>query len=658
MGIFDRGLTLLTLARRRRQRRTAVALLALAQVISGGRAAHAQASSPPPIAGAAADSAPVEVSVRGVRPDHDIGARELPASKLRDVPGTFGDPFQTILALPGVAPLASGLPYFYVRGAPPADTGYFVDGIPLPALFHVGPGPSVVHPALLERIEFFPSDPPARYGRFVGGIISAETKAPSPVARGEASLRLFDASAFVEAPLDSQTSAVAAGRYGYPNLLLSVFAPNLSLGYGDYTLRVSRNVSGGGAISVLALGAYDTERDSSQGLTPVDTLFHRLDLRYDRSWSGGSLRVATTLAYDRTTGPLSTGANQVATETSARLRIELRQRIAAAARVSAGADASAMLDDTGAAGMAVAPRQIAGAYAELEYRPAARVEMTAGIRADAYRSSRTSVGAMDPKIALRIRLTPRLIWTSAVGIAHQTPTFLLPVPGLRLDPSGGLQTAYEYSQGLQVRLPWAMRANLTGFYSAVRNMNDFVSDCGGFLLSCSVLSRVDGRTFGVEVLLERALSERLSGWLAYTLSRAERQDGASTFLSPFDRTHMLSAVLRYDFGGAVEAGVRGTYVSGRADIPTFSTPAPPITAGISAVPLLQHRLPPFYRIDLRASKRFGLGDGAWLSAIVEFFNATLDKEAVDFSCNAVTRVCTARQVGPIALPSIGLEGGF
>src|SRR5215472_13114090 len=163
----------------------------------------------------------------------------MPVSTLRGVPGTFGDPFQTIASLPGVGPMASGLGYFYARGAPPADTGYFLDGIPLPSLFHIGPGPSVVPPALLERVEFFPATAPARFGRFAGGIVSGDTLAPGKVAKGEASVRLFDASALVESPIDSASTVLVAGRYGYPNLLLSVFAPQLSLSYGDYTFRLA-----------------------------------------------------------------------------------------------------------------------------------------------------------------------------------------------------------------------------------------------------------------------------------------------------------------------------------------------------------------------------------------------------------------------------------
>ena len=62
---------------------------------------------------------------------------------MRDVPGAFGDPFRVVDTVPGVLPLLSGVPYVYVRGAPPAGTIYIYDDIAVPALFHLALGPAL-----------------------------------------------------------------------------------------------------------------------------------------------------------------------------------------------------------------------------------------------------------------------------------------------------------------------------------------------------------------------------------------------------------------------------------------------------------------------------------------------------------------------------------
>jgi hypothetical protein len=605
-----------------------------------------------PAAAAPVEPAPVEVSVRGVR---DLGASAAQANELRDIPGTFGDPFQAVAALPGVIPVTSGLPYFYVRGAPPADTGYYIDGVPLPTLFHIGPGPSVVPAALIDRIELFAGAAPAEYGRFAGGIIAGETARPADVARGEASVRLFDASAMVETPVGDSSSVLAAGRYGYPNALLSLLAPGLSLAYGDYTFRGTHKLNAVDTISVLALGSYDTETDASQELTPVDTLFHRVDVRLDHTSSHGSIRVATTLGYDRTATDLTPGILERLEETSVRVRVEAKQWLASDLRLEVGGDASGLLNRVGTAPLAL--QQIAGGFAEVRYLPSDRIELSAGVRADAYATTQAVTGAVDPRISLKLRVSRGLSTLTTLGVSHQPPTYFLPIPGLRLDPSAGLQTVYQYSEGVELRLPLALSAIVTGFYDADRNTNDFASDCGIFAADCNGVARVDGSTYGLEATVRRAFSQRLAGWVSYTLSRAERHIGSTTFLSPFDRTHVIAAVVRYDFGAGVDVGVRATYDSGRPDIPAFTLGGVPVYYAFGTSQAPQMRLPEFYRIDVRAEKRWTFG-AKWLAVVAEMFNATLTPEAVQYKCEITTGRCTAQTIGPIALPSLGVEGGF
>ena len=616
----------------------------------------------------AASDAPVEVTVHGSRPrgSRDIGADDLPTQDARAVPGTFGDPLQAVAALPGVVASASGLPYFYVRGAPPANTGYFLDGVPLPALYHIGPGPSYVPAPMLDHTEFFPSTAPARFGRFAGGVIAAQSSRPSDVARGEGSIRMFDSSAFVESPVGESTTALVAGRYGYPQLLLSLFAPNLSLGYGDYTARVTHEVTEHDSVSVFGIGGYDHLDDRSGNLPSIDSQFHRADLRYDHRWKGGSLRLASTLGYDQSSRPLSsdtTNDDEIVHATSGRLRLELEQDLGVDAHLSAGTDVSSthyIYEFTGSDAIKspINGEQVFGAYAELVLRPHKRVQITAGMRFDDYLSSGTATTSLEPRLAGRVGLSRDVAWVSTFGVARQPPSYIIPVPGLRLDPASGLQAAYQLAEGVEAKLPWDLRARVTLFYTANRNTSDYVSECGSLASSCSLVERVDGRTYGLEAIVSRSFTKRFAGWVGYTLSRAERRIGGATYLSPFDRTHVVSAVASYDFGAGVRVGVRGTFYTGRPDIPSFYFGGDSPSFAFGPGQLQQHRLPPFYRVDVRAEKRWTLGTHEWVSVVFDFFDATLTKEAIEFRCDEVQGNCTAREVGPVALPSLGVEAGF
>jgi TonB family protein len=131
---------------------------------------------PAPGPSATAPPPPVEVTVQGER--EEPSTIHIPRSEAQFVAGAFGDPFKVVEALPGMAPWLSGLPYYYVRGSPPESVGYFIDGIRVPLLFHVGPGPSTISPTLVDSVDLFPGGYPARYGRYAGAVIAGETTPP------------------------------------------------------------------------------------------------------------------------------------------------------------------------------------------------------------------------------------------------------------------------------------------------------------------------------------------------------------------------------------------------------------------------------------------------------------------------------------------------
>ena len=132
--------------------------------------------------------------VRGAKgaPGSD-SSEGLSRTEARTMPGAFGDPFRAVEAMPGITPILSGLPFFYVRGAPPGNVGYYFDGVRVPYLFHFGLGPAVIHPALIAKTELHRGGYPAQFGRYSGGIIESTTLPPSERLHGEGSVRLIDA---------------------------------------------------------------------------------------------------------------------------------------------------------------------------------------------------------------------------------------------------------------------------------------------------------------------------------------------------------------------------------------------------------------------------------------------------------------------------------
>lgn len=182
--------------------------------------------------------------------------------------------------------------------------------------------------------------------------------------------------------------------------------------------------------------------------------------------------------------------------------------------------------------------------------------------------------------------------------------------------------------------------------------------------------RVRGRAFGLEVLLRRPLTKRLSGWLSYTLSRTTRDTsglvvigrsprGEGEILSDYDRTHVLSLVGAYDLGAGWRAGVRFAYYTGR--------PYSKKLGGVPIPPYNAERLPDFARADLRVEKRWSAFKTGYVSVVVEWMNATLAPEAIGVdTCTLGPRptgtplnvTCTFKSIGPVTVPSVGVEAAF
>ena len=667
-------------------------------------ASRAGGSSNPPASPAPSDERPLEVTIRGQRPV--AGQTTLSQAEVRTMPGAFGDAFRAIEALPSVVPLVSGFPYFFIRGAPPNDNGYFVDGVRVPLLFHLGLGQGVIHPGLIDRVDFFPGAAPASYGGVAGASIAGQTKEPAPARHGEANLRLVDVGALVESPLgEGRGSVLVAGRYGYPGAILGAITPGLDLSYWDYQARVTWRLTDRGTLGLFAFGSHDylaTPSPSSDPTAkPIEQMssdFHRVDLRYDHALTDGRVRLGLTAGHDR-----QGAAPTYVKDRSAAGRLEIDTRLSPALRIRGGARVA--WDAYGFTQSPTGPNDppvpstadppptnlAASAYLDVTWQVGPRLELTPGGRFELFASSRalapgsptqvrTSVPGVDPRLSARVTITPSIALLSAMGVAHQYPALRvgsLPAPVVTVPgfPSGvrQLQTAVQVSQGLEMRLPAEVVVTATGFFARLSGLTDLTNMCVetnpdelGTPPSyvCPDSQPVSGHAYGLELLARRPMSKRLSGWMSYTLSRSIRNarfvtpDGGvalATIPSDGDRTHVLNAGLGLELGARWRLGWRGIFYTG--------SPYSRLEGVIPAAPYNAYRTPSFFRLDIRLEKRWRLGNSGSIAFILEGQNVTLSTEYSGQALDCMdgpdepTR-CKHGKIGPITLPSLGVEAVF
>lgn len=612
-------------------------------------------------------TSPVEVTVLGER--QRPGSVSIRQEDARLMPGAFGDPLRAIEAQPGVVPIVSGLPTFFIRGAPPANVGFFFDGIELPILYHAFFGPSVVHPTFIDRVDFYPGAAPASLGRYAGPIVAVAASPFSAEPHAVATVRAIDAGAYAESGSILQSCEVgstrecppaavrAAMRYSYAGLVLSLLS-DAELRYWDYQGQVRVPLGKNDTLGVMAFGAYDLFRTPQVSTkTGAAITFHRVDLRWDRRLgSQGRFRLALTGGHDRSSGVSDTAS--VVMDQSLRLRAELDRRYSAQVVLHAGLDGRVDRFT-----LETSPRRldypdysalfpsrtdgVSGGYVVLELLPTPGIAITPSVRADVYSSRGVQKVGVDPRVSATFRIGRKLRIEHSVGLQHQRPSFAAQVPGAQVaDLSGGLQVALLASSGVRYQLPQDLTAGLTVFRSGYFNALDPIGAGRDFTLDrTSIDRRSTIAAVGLEATLSRALSKRLGGFVSYTLSRSEVSLARTSSPSGFDRTHVLQAGLSYQLPSRIRLGARGVFYTG---IPELNLEGYPHFEG-------SRRGKPFFRLDLRAEKRFLIGQRGYLDIVVEVLNATSTREVVRLDCG---QVCRERTAGPVVLPSVGLEAGF
>ncbi len=559
--------------------------------------------------------------------------------ELHLAPGTLGDPFRAIALLPGVAAPVPLLPLWVVRGASPGTNGFFLDGMRVPQLFHFLVGGGVVHARLIDRVDFYPSAYDASFGRFAGGIVDGETRpARGDGYHAELELKLYDIGALVEAKLPKDVRLTVSGHYGWPAFIVKLFDDRIDLQYWDFQLRLDWK-----GLTVQALGSFDAltfSREQTQmGVTTrVDDrfrlAFYRVQIRDRERWGRVELEAAIVGGIDELASFGGSGVRKLSL--ASRLNVGVRWN---RFRLSTGADvelqrftAENFSPDLAAA----EPDQlgdfagnrggvVGGAFVEgvVDVVPR-RLTLTLGGRLDVYHAANVTLLGLDPRGQVRARLLPQLSVSAATGLYQQAPSFPVGLPGIdTFALQLGLQRAWQSSVAVEVTLPRDFEVSLTGYYQRFSNLNDVVLDFAAALCTspppeslsgfpARVTRQVAGAAYGMEVLVRRRLG-RVTGWIAYTLSKSERLFSCGLRPSDFDQRHVLNVVVQARLPWKLILGGHLYVATGRPYTALDSS-------GLATV-RNNARLPTFVQVDLRIDREWVFQRWA-VAAFIEILNVT------------------------------------
>lgn len=650
----------------------------------------------------------------------EVVSTAVRAEEAGKVPGTSGDVLRVVESLPGVARSAAGSGQLIVWGAAPQDTRVYVDGVPIPRLYHEGGLRSVIHPLLVDTIELVPGGYGAAFGRGLGGMVSVGTRTPDGKrVRGRLAADTLDASAVVSVALDKRERVrlAIAARVSYLKLwadrLLDPGAREFLPipRYGDGQVRLSLRPSSRDRVEIVGLASGDRFARGIPSADPALAVrdrrgldFGRVYARWTRDYDGGgNLTVTPFVGWTRAEQGSSFG--DVATSlasTAYTFGVRANRRIRAARWLAfdVGLDAEvnlASLARRGSLGLPARegdirvfgqppPDQIGGddwRVAQVGLAPYAQAELSfwtgkfrllPGLRIDPYARSVSrrnppaagvpAVGvfeqdfAVEPRLALVGEPHWRVQLRGATGLYRQMPAAedLSAVFG---NPRLPTSRALHTVLGIAVKLTRTLSLDVTGFYTRSTRLA-MRSPIESPLPAQALAPIGSGRSYGAQLLLRQEMFKGLFGWVAYTIMRSERQNGpdAAVRLSDHDQTHILTAVLAY-------ALPRGFEVSGRFRYATGSPRTPVVGAYHDSTfdrfqPVFgahnSIRLPAFVQLDLRIGKRFDIAR-THLDIFLEVLNAWNRKNAEEIAYSPDFAVRDYIRGFPV-LPAFGLQWDF
>lgn len=641
-----------------------------------------------------------EVTVRGEPPPREVTRRELSRRELSRIPGTNGDALRAIQSLPGVAraPGLAGL--LIVRGSAPQDTQIFVDGTPVPIVYHFGAFSSVLPTETIEKLDFYPGNFGVQLGRAMGGAIDVKLRAADDDKKyhGLAQVDLIDARLMARGPLPfaKDWTFMAGARRSHIDAWIGPILESTGAGvtsapvYYDYQAFVETKPTTRSRFRVGYFGSDDRlelflkspneSEPAISGGVGFHTGFGRVQALYENQISE-RVRFKTVAAYGYDATQLSAGQLALRIDTnplSSRAEIGVKATdwltfnvgedvVYSNARVEVRAPppprpGEADPGPINTRGFLVqnTTRDIArpAAYADAELQPFSRWRIVAGGRFD-YASDTQK---WDPSVRANTRVTisdgfPKTVAKAGWGTFYQPPQ---PQETDAVFGSKGLRSnrATHYSVGAEQEITKQIDLSLEGYYKDLGSLVSRLPTERG----SEYFNTGSGYVAGMELLLRYKPDDKFFGWIAYTLSRSERRltDNDGLTLFQYDQPHILTALGSYKLGKGWEVGGRFRFVSGNLYTPCNGIGGvyDSASGGYTCISgqAFSKRLPAFHQLDVRVDKTWQFED--WkLSAYLDLYNAYVHQSPEDVSYNFNYSRSTYQSGLPL-IPSFGIRGEF
>ncbi|MEL6254244.1 MAG: TonB-dependent receptor [Bacteroidota bacterium] len=563
-----------------------------------------------------ADSIDIVASPFKVKEETPLSLRTIGTSEIKRNPGGNRDISKVIQSLPGVASTVSFRNDILIRGGGPNENRFYIDGVETPNINHFATqgasgGPvGLINVDFIGEVDFYSGAFPANRGNALSSVFEFRQREARDDRVGlTATLGSSDLALTVEGPSGENSSFLFSARRSYLQFLFRVLGLPFLPTYNDYQYKHKFRFGQRHELNIVSLGALD---QFSLNLEADSTDFQKYtlaNLPVQTQWNytiGASYKYYGDQGFWTVVASRNMLNNQsfkfidnnednekildyTSQEIENKLRVEYTGR-AKGFKWNYGVnyeyakynnstfwkrpfftidfDSELNLSKYGAFA------QISKSFIE------DRLTLSLGSRIDGSsfnEEMRNPFEQFSPRFSASFALTPRLSANFNTGIFYQIPPYT--VLGYRDTDSQELQNInLTYIQNRQIvggfsfTTPQNSKISIEGYYKRYSNYpfltNDSISLANvgsdfGVVGNEPAISTSEGRTYGMEVLIQQRLFKGFYGIIAYTLGWSEFTDKNGNFVpSSWDSRHIVALTAGKKFKGNWEVGAKWRLTTG------------------------------------------------------------------------------------------------
>ncbi|MFY0689500.1 MAG: TonB-dependent receptor [Cyclobacteriaceae bacterium] len=597
-----------------------------------------------------------------------LSIQKLNREEIATYPGGNNDIAKVVQSLPGVSGSVGGFRNdIIIRGGAPNENVYYLDGIEIPNINHFSTQGSAGGPVGLLNVSFFEgvtlstSSFGAKYDNVLSGVLQFDQRnGNNRELRSNFRLSSSEAAATIEGPLfkkdkeTSNTTFIASVRRSYLQLLFQAIDLPFLPDYWDYQYKISHKINdyndliftGVGSIDDFAINVPDEYDVNQQSILDQIPIIKQWTTTSGLSWrmrfkdKSGFMRTSlSTNILSNNLNQYSDNVNQtglylgnISQEQETKLRYEMTKFLPVWTWTAGGStqyvdyrnETTDIVNEFNFSSDLGFVRYGVFAQGSARYLQD-RLSVSIGLRTDGNtytEKGNNLLNQLSPRgsISYQIDEKGKLRWNASVGRYYKIPPYTVlgfqNNQGIMLNKSSKYIQSDHLVSGFEYLFNESFRVTLEGFYkkyadypvSSIEGVS--LANLGGdfsVLGNEPVTSVGLGRTYGMEILLQKKLTKNFYGILAYTLYKSEYTGLSNDYLpSTWDNRNLLTFTGGYQFGNNWEVSARTRYLGATpyAPVDEDATLAnyPAIIKDYSQLGTVS--LNPFNQTDIRIDKKW------------------------------------------------------